>query len=143
MRHRGGPQTAAWSVPLIMATVLTHSYGLMLMRERIETAFLRRFDAVRFRMLFAMVVGTAVLFATILHALEGVAWAAAYVTLGALPDTRSAMLYSLEAMTTYGHDNTFLEPHWRMMGALGPQRRDPVRADDGIPVLGDSKRRTA
>jgi len=68
-----------------MATVLTHSYGLMLMRERIETAFLRRFDAVRFRMLFAMVVGTAVLFATILHALEGVAWAAAYVTLGALP----------------------------------------------------------
>ena len=108
----------AWSIPLIMATVLTHSYGLLVMHERVATAFLRRFDAVKFRVLFAMVVGTAVLFATILHALEGAAWAAAYLALGALPDAKSAMLYSLEAMTTYGHATISLEPHWRMMGAL-------------------------
>jgi hypothetical protein len=28
------------------------------------------------------------------------------------------MLYSLGAITSYGHANVFLEPHWQMMGAL-------------------------
>jgi hypothetical protein len=45
-------------------------------------------------------------------------WAAAYRLLGALPDNRSAMLYSLSAMTSYGHGTIFLDPHWQMMGAL-------------------------
>ncbi|MGA8677439.1 MAG: hypothetical protein WB621_19670, partial [Candidatus Acidiferrales bacterium] len=31
---------------------------------------------------------------------------------------KSAVLYSLEAMTSYGHENLFLAPHWRMLGAL-------------------------
>jgi hypothetical protein len=35
-----------------------------------------------------------------------------------LPDNKSAMLYSLSAITSYGHANIFLEPHWQMMGAL-------------------------
>ncbi len=35
-----------------------------------------------------------------------------------LPDTKSAMLYSLSAMTSYGHANLFLEEQWQMMGAL-------------------------
>jgi hypothetical protein len=37
---------------------------------------------------------------------------------GALPNNRTAMLYSLSAMTTYGHANLFLQDHWQMMGAL-------------------------
>ena len=28
------------------------------------------------------------------------------------------MLYSLSAITSYGHGNIFLDPHWQMMGAL-------------------------
>ena len=28
------------------------------------------------------------------------------------------MLFSLNAMTTYGHDSLGLAPHWRLMGAL-------------------------
>jgi len=55
---------------------------------------------------------------TALHAIEAAARAGAYRVLGALPDSKSAMLYSLSAMTTYGHANIFLEPHWQMMGAL-------------------------
>ena len=55
---------------------------------------------------------------TTLHAAEAVARAAAYVLLGALPNLRLAMLYSLNAMTTYGHDNPGLASHWRLMGAL-------------------------
>lgn len=42
----------------------------------------------------------------------------AYVVLGASADPRTAMLYSLSAMTSYGHANIFLEPHWQLMGAL-------------------------
>ncbi len=40
---------------------------------------------------------------TALHALEAGVWAFVYVALDALPDWRSAMLYSLSAMTSYGH----------------------------------------
>ncbi len=28
------------------------------------------------------------------------------------------MLYSLSAMTSYGHANIYLEPDWQLMGAL-------------------------
>jgi hypothetical protein len=38
--------------------------------------------------------------------------------LGALPDNKSAMLYSISALTSYGHANLVLESHWQMMGAL-------------------------
>jgi len=46
------------------------------------------------------------------------AWAAAYVALGARPDLASAILYSLNAMTSYGHVDIFLANHWRLMGAI-------------------------
>jgi hypothetical protein len=62
--------------------------------------------------------GGAALSATILHGLEGSIWAGAYRLLGALPDRKSAMLYSLNAMTSYGHVSVDLEPHWQMMGAF-------------------------
>lgn len=68
--------------------------------------------------MFAMVMGAAVLLITALHGIEATAWAGAFRILGALPDSKSAMLYSIGAMTTYGHANIFLEPHWQMMGAL-------------------------
>jgi ion channel len=50
--------------------------------------------------------------------IEAGAWAVAYVALGARPDFASAMLYSLSAMTTFGHAEIFLATHWRLMGAL-------------------------
>ena len=55
---------------------------------------------------------------TVLHAVEGAVWAAAYWLLGALPDIRSSMLFSLGAMTTYGGSDLDLRQHWRLMGAL-------------------------
>jgi hypothetical protein len=62
--------------------------------------------------------GVTVLLATFLHGLEAALWAVAYLVLGALPDLRSAMLYSLSSMTAYGHANVYLEDHWQLMGAL-------------------------
>jgi hypothetical protein len=50
--------------------------------------------------------------------MEGLIWAGSYRLLEALPDTKTAMLYSLNAMTSYGHANLYLAPRWEMMGAL-------------------------
>ena len=33
-------------------------------------------------------------------------------------DNKSAMLYSLNAMTSYGHENLALAGHWKLMGAI-------------------------
>jgi hypothetical protein len=38
--------------------------------------------------------------------------------LGARADFASAMLYSLSAMTAYGHANVFLAKQWQLMGAI-------------------------
>jgi hypothetical protein len=65
-----------------------------------------------------VIVSFATLSATALHATEAIVWALAYRFLDALPDTRSAMLYSLNAMTSYGHTNLMLHEHWRLMGAI-------------------------
>jgi hypothetical protein len=62
--------------------------------------------------------GVTALLATVLHGIEAATRAVAYRFLGALPDTKSAMLYSLSAMTSYGHANLLLEEQWQMMGAL-------------------------
>ena len=71
----------------------------------------------RFIPKFAVVMGVATLLATVLHGIEAATWATTYRLLNALPDAKSAMLYSLSAMTSYGHANLF-EEQWQMMGAL-------------------------
>jgi len=107
----------AWSMPLIALTVVIHVCGLALIGERV----IRRLNAStgrRFMPKFVLVMGGVSLQVTVLHGLEGGIWAAAYRFLGALPDTRSAVLYSIGAMTSYGHANLFLEDRWQLMGAL-------------------------
>jgi hypothetical protein len=37
---------------------------------------------------------------------------------GALSDFGTAMLYSLSAITSYGHVEVLLAPRWRLMGAI-------------------------
>jgi len=107
-----------WGLPLILLTVVIHVFGLGIINERVVRVLGRMIDRRRLIPMFAVVMGAAILLTTALHAIEAVAWAGAYRVLGALPDSKSAMLYSLSAITTYGHANIFLEPHWQMMGAL-------------------------
>jgi hypothetical protein len=108
-----------WGLPIIVLTVVIHVYGLGL----ISKAFASALAAVaRLRDLpivaSTLPIGGTVLSVTILHAFESSIWASAYRFLGALPDNRSAMLYSLNAMTSYGHENLNLSPRWQLMGAL-------------------------
>jgi hypothetical protein len=99
----------AWSLPLIVLNVVIHVIGLGLINESVLQILGDALEHRRFIPKFALVMGVAALLATVLHALEAGAWAAAYRLLGARPDYKSAMLYSLSAMTSYGHANLFLE----------------------------------
>lgn len=108
----------AWGVPLIMLTTVVHVLGLGLISERIVRTLESRMNHRRFTSLFAVAMSVVILLATVLHAFEAVLWAVAYLLLGALPDAKSGMLYSLGALTSYGHASIFLAPRWQMLGAL-------------------------
>jgi hypothetical protein len=108
----------AWGVPLIMLTSVVHVLGLGLINEKVVRALGGRMHGRHFMFLFAVAMSLMVMLATLLHALEAAVWAVAYLWLGALPDTRDAMLYSLSALTTYGHASALLPDHWKLLGAL-------------------------
>ena len=55
---------------------------------------------------------------TVMHVMEVGIWAGAYRLLDAMRDNKSAVLYSLNAMTSYGHENLDLSGHWKLMGAI-------------------------
>jgi hypothetical protein len=108
----------AWSLPLIVMSIMVHVVGLMLIYRGMVHVMSRAIVRRRFAPTFLASMGIVILLTTVLHGFEGGIWAAAYRFLGALPDRRSAMLYSLSAMTTYGHEELHLEGRWQMMGAL-------------------------
>jgi hypothetical protein len=108
----------AWGLALIVLNVVIHVIGLALIYERVVHVLSGAMEHRRFIQRFVVVIGVAALLATLLHGIEVANWAAAYRLLGALPDIKSAVLYSLSAMTSYGHANLFLEEQWQLMGAL-------------------------
>jgi hypothetical protein len=107
-----------WGLPLILLTVVIHAYGLALLDKRV-TLRLSDMRGVRTLSLASiMVMGGTALWTTLLHAFEGALWAVAYRLLGALQDNKTAVLYSLGALTTYGHASINLEARWELMGVL-------------------------
>jgi hypothetical protein len=108
----------AWSLPLIVLNVVIHVIGLGFINESVVRVLSAALPHRRFMPAFAVGMGAVVLLATALHGIEAATWAAAFRLLGALPDTKSAILYSLSALTSYGHANLFLEEQWQLMGAL-------------------------
>jgi hypothetical protein len=114
-----GPWYEVWavSVPIIVTLLVLHIGGLVVIYGR----FIRVFGTFTTRRLVAarFIAGSLILTAiTALHAMEAAVWAAAYTMVGAIQQGRYAMLYSLGAITSYGHEVIFLERHWQMMGAL-------------------------
>ena len=108
----------AWSLPLIVLTVLAHAFGLALIREQVVLPLTYWLGAHRTSFILAVIVAPIVMLLTLLHGIEAGVWAVAYVALEARPDFPSAMLYSLSAMTTFGHAEIFLAARWQLMGAL-------------------------
>jgi hypothetical protein len=109
----------AWSLPLLVGIVVAHAAGLGLISQQ-ATHILGHGNKRRWHIfpMFVGVVGTTALLVTCLHALEAAVWALAYRKLNALPNTHTAILYSLSALTSYGHETFDLAPHWQLMGAI-------------------------
>jgi hypothetical protein len=107
-----------WGLPLIVVTVIFHVLGLGFLSRKAILFHDNMKEPRRVTIESALVVGAMTLLATVLHAIETAFWAIAYCLLGALPNPKMAMLYSLGAMTTYGHDNLYLADHWRLLGTI-------------------------
>jgi len=108
----------AWSLPLIVLTTVLHVIVLGFATTKCVAILSRPARNGRVMLRFCVVIGTMALFATLLLAFEAWLWAATYLSVGALPSVEPAMLYSLGAITSYGHAETFLAVRWMLMGAL-------------------------
>jgi hypothetical protein len=107
-----------WGLPLVVATVVFHAFALGLINRGVSSRLIPR-GTHRISDLLAMwVIGGTALCAVILHGMEATLWAIIYLGLGALPDNKTAMLYSLNAITSYGHTQATLKAHWQLMGAI-------------------------
>jgi hypothetical protein len=107
-----------WSMPLIIVTVIFHAYTLGLLNQAVSFVLKGHGKKHLVDWVSLSVVGGTALCATALQGVEASLWAIAYCLLGALPDRKSAMLYSLGAMTTSGSAYLSLESRWRLMGSL-------------------------
>ncbi|MGB8322482.1 MAG: hypothetical protein WCE52_05920 [Candidatus Acidiferrum sp.] len=108
----------AWGLPLIVATVVFHAYGLGMIGRMTRVHLAGKGPIRNISAVSVLAMGGTALFATLLHGFESILWAASYRLVGAASDNRAAMLYSLSAMTTYGHENVRLAAGWQLMGAL-------------------------
>jgi len=107
-----------WGLPMIVVTVAFHGFCLGLLHSR-GSLFLSKWKGDFLpRRFTAVVMGVTALCVAFLHGLEAKMWAGLYLALGALPDHRTAVLYSLGAMTTFGNANLHLPLHWQLMGVL-------------------------
>jgi hypothetical protein len=107
-----------WGCPLIVITVIIHVLGLSFITQKAMPIYSDLRRHCRPTAASTIVIGAAALLATLLHGLEAVIWAFTYRFIGSLSDAKSAMLYSLGALTTYGHHSVFLEGRWQLLGAL-------------------------
>ncbi len=107
----------AWGLPIVVLTVVVHVGVLVLVTSALVRALPRQRSAgtpVR----FSVAIAVTALGAAALHGLEAAIWALLYLGLGAVPDWRTAMLYSLGAITSYGHANVDLADRWRVLGTI-------------------------
>jgi len=108
----------AWSLPLILLNVIIHVFGLAFIYDGFTALFGEIDRRSKFMFRFAVTMSATVVLIVTLHGIEAMTWALAYLLLDAIPNAKSAMLYSLGAMTGFGGGGVSLPPHWQMMGVL-------------------------
>ena len=117
---RPGTWLPDWALGLflILLTVLINVAGFGLVGRRI----FRLASCVPERdhptLVLLMIVCVVTVLAASLHAIDAGIWAGVYRLLGAQPDSRTAMLYSLNAVTSFGHAKLHLDDPWELLGAL-------------------------
>ena len=123
-----------WGLSLIVLTMAIHATAVVMLafvgmriRVRLETRGLKVWNLIP---IVICVVGVTGLLLAVLHGMECVIWAAAYLWLGALDSPMDALLFSVDSMSTLGGSGLTLQRSWQMMGAL--------EAFDGILLFGVS-----
>jgi hypothetical protein len=106
-----------WGLPLLVITVVFH-VSIFVMMEKALSRSISHGQHTRSLRRFIISIALIALGAATLHGLEAAAWAVLYVGLGALSDGSAAILYSLSAITSYGHSAIFLENRWKLLGAI-------------------------
>ena len=123
-----------WGLWLIVLTMAIHATAVVMLafvgvriRVQLET---RDLEVRSLIAILICIVGVIGLLLAMLHGMECVIWAAAYLWLGALDSPRDALFFSLDAMSTRGASGLTLQRPWEIMGAL--------EAVDGMLLFGVS-----
>jgi hypothetical protein len=111
-----------WGISLIALSVVTHAAGLALIAIGLIKIFGPINDS-RLRLhrrfiFFSLVIGLTAVLLALMHGIEASYWAIGYVWLGAVPDFRRAIYFSLQMATTLGADAVQPEEQWKLMGPL-------------------------
>jgi hypothetical protein len=107
-----------WSLPIIATTVVFHAFGLRLLNQSASALLKVRPKTFHLEFLSVIALGGTAFGCVVLHGCEAFMWAFAYRMLGAMSAGENAMLYSLDAMTTYGQSGINLQAQWQLMGSL-------------------------
>jgi hypothetical protein len=105
----------SWGLPLLVVTVVAHVSAIF-WTAKMLARYLRAAANKASRLV--IFVAFAALASAVYLAIEAAAWAVLYLWLGALPAWAPAMLYSLEAITSFGHAQVYLEDRWQLLGAI-------------------------
>ena len=105
----------SWGLPLLVFTIVAHVAAIIATAKMLGI-YMDSDPPKASR--FIIFVALAALASCVYLALEAAAWAALYLWVGALSGWRAAMLYSLGAITSYGHVDVYLEDRWQLLGAI-------------------------
>ena len=111
-----------WGISLIALSMVTHAAGLALISMSLAKSLGSMIETPRYAhgrfIFFSVVVGVTSVLLALLHGIEASYWAAVYVWLGAVPDFRRAIFFSLQMVTTLGSSVVELGDRWKLMGPL-------------------------
>ncbi len=111
----------AWSGALFAITIAFHASGVVLITHMLvwfrAADKTGRLDNQSTPLRSIVLIVAVALCLSILHAIEAMIWAVAYVELGAFSSPAVAALYSVDSMTTRGSGGLPVAQNWAMMGA--------------------------
>lgn len=113
------PWITDWMYGLPMTVVILAIHGLALAwgTEALIGRILRQRPRARI-FVFGMATTASALYVVALHGFEAVLWAWLYLYVGALEGWRSAIYFSLGAMTSYGSADVQVTEEWRLLGQI-------------------------
>ena len=104
----------SWGLPFLVLTVIAHVSAILWTAKMLVTY---RRTAAKKASHFVIFVAFAALASAVYLAIEAAAWAVLYLWRSALP-AWPAMLFSLEAITSFGHAQIYLADRWQLLGAV-------------------------